>query len=337
MKQIVFVLFLFVCIFGFFAVANAQIGNLPQTEIDVQLLPENPKPNSTVSVVVNSYATNIDTAKITWKINGKIIKTGTGEKTFSFTVGGINTVTALDIIIETSSGETIEKNYNIKPTSVDLVWESEGFVPPFYKGKSLFSYQNKVTITAIPHITNANGQEISASNMVYKWTKDGSAITGASGFGKNSYSFVPSIISRPFTIEVNVSTTDSDGAGYASLYMAPSDPFILFYRKDPLYGIEFQRALFGNMGLGDLKEITVVGLPIFFGTTNSNSSDLTYKWAVNGSTINSGPALSTQVFRQNGDVSGTSNISLSVENSNKILQYASNNFYLTFGNNNSQE
>jgi hypothetical protein len=317
-------------------IARAQIGNLPQTEIEVQLLPENPKPNSTVSVFVNSYAANIDTSKITWKIDGKTIKSGTGDKTFSFKVGNTNTTTTLDIVIETTTGETIEKTYNIKPTSVDLLWESEGFVPPFYKGKSLFSYQNKITITAIPHITDTNGQEISANNMVYNWTKDGSALTGSSGFGKNSFSFVPSIISRPFTIEVNVSTMDSDGVGYASIDLAPSDPIVLFYRKDPLYGIGFQKALLGSVGIGSSREITTVGIPMFFGTTNANSADLVYKWYINGTSINSSPTQSTQVFRQNGDTVGTSNISLSIENDNKILQYATNNFIIMFGNSNNQ-
>lgn len=317
-------------------VAKAQIGNLPQTEIDVQMSPENPAPNSTLNVSVNSYAANIDTSKITWKIDGKTMKSGTGEKIFSFHVGDINTTTVLDIIIETTAGETIEKTYNIKPTSVDLLWESEGFVPPFYKGKSLFSYQNKITIIAIPHITDANGQEINTGNLVYKWTKDGSAITSASGFGKNSFSFIPSIISRPFTIEVNVSTADSDGVGYANIYLAPSDPIVLFYRKDPLYGIGFQKALSGSVGIGSSREITTIGLPMFFGTTNANSADLVYKWYINSTPINSSPTQSTQVFRQNGDTAGTSNISLSIENDNKILQYASNNFNITFGNSNNQ-
>lgn len=334
MRQFALVLFVFICISGVFTVASAQIGNLPQTQIDVQMSPENPGPNSTVNVSVNSYATNIDASTITWKINGKTINSGVGEKNFSFSVGDTKTTTVLDIVVETTTGEIIEKTFNVKPTSVDIIWESEGFVPPFYKGKSLFSYQNKITIIAIPHITNKDGQEIMTNKMVYSWAKDGSALTEASGFGKNSFSFIPSVISRPFTIEVTVSATDSDGVGYANIYLAPSDPFILFYRKDPLYGIGFQKALQGNIGLGGSKEIATVGIPMFFGTTKATSADLIYKWSINGSPINNGQPPSTQVFRQNGDVSGTSKISLSIESNNKILQYASNSFNLVFEKNN---
>lgn len=333
MRQLVFILML-VCTFGFFGVADAQLSNLPQTEIVVQMIPENPKPNDTVSVLVNSYATNIDTAKITWKINGKTMKSGTGEKNFSFKVGGMNTTTTLGIVIETSGGETINKTYNIKPTSVDLIWESEGFVPPFYKGKSLFSHQNKITITAVPHITNSSGQEIGAYNLVYKWKKNGSVIDGASGFGKNSYSFISSLISRPFSIEVDVSTVDSDATGYARIDLAPSEPFVLFYKKDPIYGIEFQKALQNNVELKNSVEITTIGIPMFFGTTDPNAPELNYKWYINGTPIDSGSGLSTQVFRQKEGTSGTSNISLSIENSKKILQYASGNFNLMFGSSN---
>ncbi|MFA5888731.1 MAG: hypothetical protein WCW47_00890 [Candidatus Paceibacterota bacterium] len=334
MRLSVFILS-FLCIFGFFGVANAQLG-LPQTGVNVELVPENPGPNETVYVSLVSYATNINSANITWKVNSKTQKSGMGEKTFSFTTGEINTTTTLEIVIETQEGETIEKTFRIKPVGVDLIWESEGFMPPFYKGKSLFSHQNKITVIALPHITSADGTQIGAKNLIYTWKKNGSTIESVSGFGKNIYSFVSSLISRPFEISVEVTTTDNSGVGYATLNLAPSEPLIVFYKKNPIYGIEFQKALSGAEELKNSKEITVVGVPLFFGITNLNSNDLSFKWFVNGSPINNDPTQSIQVFRQQEGTSGISNISLSIENSKKILQYASSNFNLIFGENSSQ-
>ena len=331
MKQPVFIL-LFICVFGFFGVANAQLNALPQTTINIEMSPDNPGPNEEVYVSLVSYITNINAANIVWKINGKTQKSGTGEKSFSFKTGEMNTTTTLEILIETQEGETIQKTFVIKPISVDLIWESEGLVPPFYKGKSLLSHQNKVTLIAIPHITSTNGTEIGIKNLMYTWKRNGTVIDTASGFGKNAYSFISPLISRPIDIAVEITTLDDSGVGYANLNLVPSEPLVVFYEKNPIYGIEFQKTLSGAKELKNSKEITVVGIPLFFGTTNLNSSDLSYKWSVNGSQINNDPRQAIQVFRQQEGVSGISNISLSIENGKKILQYASNNFSLILGN-----
>jgi hypothetical protein len=327
MKQLVFIL-LFACISGFFSVTNAQISTLPQTNINVSMTPENPGPNELVYVSVVSYSTNINAAKITWVVDGKIQKSETGAKSFTFKTGDLNTTTSLDILIETREGEVLEKNFKIKPVSIDLIWESDGFVPPFYRGKSLFSHQNKITVIALPHIMSESGNEIGAKNLIYTWKKNGSVIENASGFGKNSYSFISPLISRPFTISVEVVSVDNSGVAYGSLNLSPGEPSVLFYKKDPIYGIEFQNALSNTVELKNSKELVVVGVPLFFG-----KSGLVYKWAINGFPINTGDSGSTQVFRQVDGSSGTSRISLSVENPRKILQYAGNNFNLTFGNN----
>lgn len=336
MKYLAYTL-MFAGFLGIFGVANAQLqnptGGATGVDVGINMAPETPKPNGAVYISLTSYATDLNSASITWKLNDKIQKSGVGEKSFSFVAPNLNVSATLEIIIETTGGETVDKTIQIKPTSVDLIWESDGFVPPFYKGKSLFSHQNKVTVTAMPHIASADGTEILARNLVYTWKKDGSVVSAVSGFGKNSYSFVSSIISRPVDIEVDVTTTDTSGNGYASISLTPNDPSVIFYRKDPVNGIEFQKALQNTVDLNGLKELTVVGMPLFFGTTNINGQELIYKWLVNGLPADNGSGQSTQVFRPQEGVSGTSNISLSIENQNKILQYASKSFNLTFGSN----
>jgi len=317
---------------GFSSPLLAQVGNdLNKTNIDITIIPENPKPFEKVRVSVVSFSTNVNSANITWTVNGKQQKTGIGEKVFDFSVGDMNTTTTLDIIIQTQEGETINKTLSIKPTSVDLIWQSESFVPPFYKGKALFSHQNKITFIAMPHITGAGGAEIGAKNLVYRWKKNGSVQDSDSGYAKNTYTFIGSLISRPLNIEVDVSTTAGSDSGFANITVAPVEPTIIFYNKSPLYGIEFQKALVGVVGLKDLKELSVIAMPMFFGVQDPTSNSLSYKWAINGAPINNGNTTE-QVFRQKEGTSGTSNISLSIENQSKILQYANTQFNLSFGN-----
>ncbi|HEY4508700.1 MAG TPA: hypothetical protein VJC13_00230 [Candidatus Paceibacterota bacterium] len=330
MRYSIFLL-LIVFSFGLFNMAVAQVGtDLNKTVVDVTLTPENPKPLGQAYLSLTSYGTDLNSANITWNINGKTLKTGVGEKNFSFTVGDINTTTVVDIIIKTKEGEIVNKTLNIKPSAVDLIWQAEAFVPPFYKGKTLFSHQDYITFIAIPHIISPSGSEFPTNSLIYKWKKNGTVIDYTSGFGKNTYSFTGPLISRPFTIEVEVTTQNTDDVGYASTSVQPVDPSILFYAKNPIYGIQFQKALQGSVNLNPAKEINVVAMPYFFGSLDPTSSALTYKWAINGAPINNGN-LMEQVFRHVEGTSGTSNISLSIENSSKILQYASQSFALSFG------
>lgn len=322
-----------VCILGFFNVAHAQLFNLSQTTIDIQLVPEVPGPNEEIYVSLASYATDLNAANITWTVNGKNIKSAIGEKTFTFNTGGVGVKTTLSITIRTAEGELIEKSLTIKPTEVDLMWQSKSFVHPFYKGKAMFSHQNEITFIAIPHITNSGGQEIGVKNLIYKWKKNGTVIEDSSGFGKNSYTFNGPLISRPVEVSVEVSTLNDEGIAFNSTLVEPQDPFVIFYKKDPTYGIGFQRSLQGTVELNNSREITVVAMPFFFGTLIQSPAELLYKWFINGTPIGNDSGAYTQVFRQIEGVSGSSRISLSIENERKILQFSSKNFDLSFRSN----
>lgn len=327
MKRSIFtlsILFLFVIARATFA----QVGSSP-SDIEVSMYPETPAPNESVTVSVVSYITDINSADITWILNGQTSKSGKGLKTYTFNAGADNTTTVLTIRVKTGDGQTIENTLRIKPTSVDLVWQSESYTPPFYKGKALFSFQNKITFIALPHLRNSSGAEISPKNLIYTWKKNGSVQQNDSGFGKNTFTVQPSVIARQLDISVEVTSQDSSSRGFAMISANPTDPFILFYKKSPVYGIEFQKALSGTEDLKDNREITVVGIPFFFGVTEP-WQNLSYKWAINGKQIDSDLSQTTRIFRQTEGTSGKSNISLSITHGSKILQYTSKNFYLQF-------
>ena len=332
MKYVVFTLFVILSFVLFGNITWAQI-NFQQpvpTEIEVEMYPQNPGPNQTVIVSIKSYGTDLNSGKITWKINGKIEKSGLGIKNFEFRTGDMGVLTTLDITAETLQGEVVKKTIRIRPSSVDIMWQSYGFTPPFYKGKSMFSHQNKIMFIAIPHITGSGGVEVSAKNLIYTWKQNGSVIEYASGYGFNTYTLISPIISRPLNVEVEVVDPNNGGVGYAKIIATPESPSVVLYKKDPLYGIEFQKAFGEKVELKDSREITMVAMPFFFGTLDSNDSGLSYMWSINNILINDGVNMGTRIFRQQEGTSGTSRISLSIENSDEILQTASFGFNLMF-------
>lgn len=330
MKRLFLLCVVMLCTLSVYSVAYAQFNTGGGTSIDVQLSPENPGPDQNVTVQLESYSTDLNKAKISWAVNGKIQKTATGLRTFSFTTGSASSKTILGISIETVVGEIINKTYTIQPATVDLVWESESFVPPFYKGKALFSHQNKINFVAIPHIIGSNGQEIPAKNLIYKWTRNGTVLGDFSGYGKNTYTMIASVISRQLDVSVEVTSPDSSAVASNQTSVAPVDPMIVLYQRHPLYGIRFDQALGTNYTMDSSNEMSIVAMPFFFGITNLNNSPLSFVWKLNGGTIGNGSDGRSQTFRQQEGTSGTSRVDVAIENTEKILQSASSGLNINF-------
>ena len=54
--------------------------------------------------------------------------------------------------------------------SVDLLWQGNGYVPPFYQGRTIWSKQSGVTVLAL---TQGLGNP---SNLYFKWSKNGTSV-----------------------------------------------------------------------------------------------------------------------------------------------------------------
>ncbi len=327
MKRSLFILFAL----SLLALAPAVYAqySTDQTGLEINFYPENPAPNQTITVSVASYTTDINSANIVWTIDGKVFKSGKGVRTIEFTTGDSGKTTTLKVSVTTKEGEVITNTIPIRPISVDLIWQSESYTPPFYRGKALFSPQDTITFIAVPHIPSSNGSEISPKNLIYTWSKNGSVMESDSGYGKNTYTFTQSVIARAMDISVKVTSSNTNDVGFKLITIAPTEPAVMLYKKSPLYGIEFQKTLVGDIDLNDSKEIDVLAVPFFFGTTNP-AQWLTYKWNINGAKIDNDTSQTSRVFRQPEGVSGISNIAVSLVHSKKILQQAGAGFGLKY-------
>lgn len=297
---------------GLYSIAHAQYALSTENDIIVNLLPTDPAPGNRVYATAESYATNLDGATIRWTLNGKEIAKGTGVKNVSFIVGKLGQQSLLQVDITTAEGVSVQKEIRINPASVDILWEANTYTPPFYKGKSLFTPESTITFEAVPHIMR-NGKEIPAQNLIYKWTQNGTVLGDTNGYGKNKISFVGSIISRPIQMEVEVTDPISNDVAYSQINVTPADPMVMFYEKDPLYGVSFAKA-FGSTVSLVRNELEVLAVPFFYSPTN-----LEYVWTVNNDTLpgDNGPS---KVFRRVGDTFGIATVNLQINNTNKVLQ-----------------
>ncbi len=327
MKKIfIILLLLFLPLISF-----GQIG-LPEgikEQISIEFSNSTPDPLEVVSVSIASYTTNLNKADISWLVNGVLEKREVGATKFTFQVGEVGTRTNLSLNIIKSDGTTINKKYSFNPSEVDLLYLAETKTPATYSGKALFSNQAAVKVFAEPRILDANGRLISKENLVYNWKINDFAMQDLSGYGKDFIRYKGSLITRPLKISVEVSPTDSNSTAKKTIVLDPVDPSVLVYENNPVLGVMYEKAIVGDFSL-KRDEIEFQAEDLYF----SIDSLPVINWFLNGEKIYGSINEKNIVFKNEDESEGQADVSLSIDNTNRILQGNNYSFRLLFENNN---
>ncbi len=298
--------------------------------VTIRTIPSRPGPNQNVSIILESFATNLDRATITWLLNGKIQTDKVGQKTFSFKTGKAGSVSDILIIIKTPEGAVTQESLSIHPASVDLIAEAESYTPPFYRGKALYPFQGTVKVVALPNIVTSSGSTLNPKNLLYSWKVDGHPATSVSGYGKSFITFTGTIPLKPAVISVEVASLDQTYVAGNSITLTPVQPRVVFYEENPLVGTLYNKSLASSLFLKN-EEIKVVAIPYFSETSEREGGKLNYEWRINNNIIPGSSNKSGLAFRQEKGVSGMAAVSLQVSNPAKIFQFANANLSLFFG------
>lgn len=217
--------------------------------------------------------------------------------------------------------------YYLLPTTtysqtVDLLWQGETYTRPFYKGKSLWSRQSRITLVAIPQGLG------NAANLNYRWTKNGTILGNINGVGRNTLSFTDTILSRAQTIQVEIVGSSGEILAGTSVFVSPTTPRLLVYENNPLYGFMFHRAVGDSYELEE-GEVTFGAFPFFFSATSRLGQNINYEWRTNtGGVETAGSAT----YRAPEDTVGSSRIEVRVANEEKVAQTGGKSFLIEFGN-----
>jgi hypothetical protein len=291
--------------------------------VQISTDPEIPAPGQTVTVSVESFSTDLNSASIVWLVDGKNYSQGKGKKFIGVVAPPIGKNMSILVAIMTVEGREVKKAITLKSGGVDLIWESDGYVPPFYKGKALFAYENPVRITAMPHLAGVGGKELDPNTLVYKWTENDKAVQDQSGFGKQTI-LLQEGVPRPIDIKVEVTTNTGTEKATASMTLTPGNPSVSFYEEDPLYGVLYNKAITDNFHLTN-QEMSIRAVPYTF-----NIGGLSYLWSINNLERTDLSTNESITLRTKGDAEGSSDISLEVKNLQDILQGARNNTSIWF-------
>lgn len=238
-----------------------------------EVYPESPGPFTEVSIKLISYEIDLTKSNINWAVNGKDTgETGIGKTRFKTKTEEIGRQTSVEISIVSPDGKTLKKNLSFSPAEVDIIWQTDGYTPPFYKGKSLPTLGGKTRILAVPNFLSEDGIKIDPSKLTYNWRISG----GQSniGLGKRK---IAAQVNDPTGNIIFLEVVSPDGRISASktVLVRPMSESVIFYEDKPLLGTQYERGMTTLLKMND-REIALRAEPYFM-----TGGNIEYSWSLN--------------------------------------------------------
>ncbi len=310
------------------------LGASSQTQIEEQLSitfsPQYPGPNEFVDIDINSYQTDLDKSEISFYVNGTFNSGGVGVKSFSFLTGEVGETSNILIRIDKPNGSRTEKRYSITPGEINLYYEPQTYTPPFYKGRSEFSNQSDLKIFALANFVDNQGNAIPKNEIVYTWKINGEIKQRESGVGRDVYYYRSNLIPEPVQIILEASPINSQQISRVFGSITPSEPLILIYEKNPIYGTIFSQDI-KEGSISGREEIEVTAIPYFFDEDILSIGE--FEWFLNGK-VSDFFDLNNIIFRRVDNNPSNNNVSVEIINPSKIMQSKKYSFDLNFDQNN---
>ena len=319
MKKILKIFFsIFISQILFIHCAHADIS------ASISLNPKNPEPNSTISITLESYSFDVDTADITWEVRNKIVLEGEGRDVFTIRTGNVGEVIPITVTAKTASGDFIKQEINITPSSVSLLYEApKSYVPTFYEGRSLPSEGGTIRVSALPQLSD-NGVMLDPSRLAYSWYINDTIFKKASGIGKQSINVRLDYLHDTNEIKVVARTPLGNIATKTiTVYAHPVLP--LLYNYDPILGSDFTMLI--NKRYEAIKNFTLSLEPLY--VSIGESKEPTYTWYLNGLPATPIGGRVLELHPKENDY-GSKILTLDVFGPDRRLQSASNRIEIIF-------
>ncbi len=205
--------------------------------------------------------------------------------------------------------------------SIDLLWQGQTYIPPFYEGRALWSKQARIIMTAV---VSGLGDP---NSLIYRWSKDGSVLGSVSGIGKKSLTFSDNVFSDPITITVEVIGSNNATLAENTVSVEPREYAPMIYENNPLYGFMFHREV-GTGFMMDGQEATFTAFPFFANAAAKTAPSLSYKWSTNSG---GSEYQNTVTYRAPEDGAGIAKISLTLKDASDIIPAVNRSFLIKFG------
>jgi len=313
---------------GFFPFAVfAQLGQTPQ-DLSISVTPKYPGPFETVTASAVSYSFDLHRATYTWRQNGKIVSSGKDKTTFSFRTGAVGSRIDLELAAVPQSGGEFKALLPMRIGDITLVWSSDTYTPPGYRGKAIPTIGSAVHIIALPDFY-VGGARLSSKTLYYDWEINNTPILQSSGRGADTLTIAmnasPGV---PYKVVVTVSDEERRVTQQKRLDLVGREPSLLFYELDPLRGPIFQRAITKEFDLASGNEAQILAVPLF--TRQSLVPQFTATWKIDGKVIGEAAGTRPLILRYTSQQGNAARqyVSLDLENKSNPLQALTGSFLI---------
>ncbi len=317
---------LFALVMGIFFAVTTH-AQLTDDGVTVNVFPEYPGPYESVTISLTGYSANLDSSDIRWSENGKQVSGGVGKTDYTFTTKDVGVQTTITATITTPNSDSSTKRVVITPMGLDLLWEAtDSIVPPLYRGKSQPAPGARVKFVALPNMKKSDGTFLGAQDLVYTW-KHNYKTSGTGGYGKNAFMVTLSDLNPSEAVSVTAESRDKQLGSFKSMNLAPENPRILWYMASPLYGPQFESAVFDGHSISG-NDVSLIALPFFFSPKDTSSSKLTYEWSINDNPVNTGATPNILFLHRDTQEKGGAKINVHITNKGKLFQEATSELQL---------
>ena len=223
------------------------------------------------------------------------------------------------------------KTFVFTPSLVNLLWEADTTIPPFYLGKALYSAGSSYKIVAFPTVYSGSSR-IDPGALSYQWSHAGESVPDQSGLGRNTFVGPGDQLQAGEDVSVDVYYGTAK-VGQGAISIPVSDPQIVLYERDALRGVVYDTAMPQAIAL-QAPEITLQAEPFYFSTAAKAAGMIAYEWTINGDST-SGPdsARGILTLRQSGSGAGSAEVGVSMQNTNpdQFVQTAKTALQIVFG------
>ncbi len=255
--------------------------------VRMSIEPSYPHPQETATVTLESTLIDLSHADIVWYVDGKRVPGSATSLPVALSAAGSRT--SVSAQITTAEGSILGADTTITPTSIDLLYESDTYVPPFYAGRSLPSAGSTLRVQALVHFVRPDGSEVKPSDITYTWRRDGRVLGSVSGRGRDTLSTDAPYLYGSSVIALDAESVDGSFHGNASVTVRSVEPVLRLYQDHPLFGLRLDQAVASTSRFVE-REMTFAAIPFFGAFRTPTDPSLSYEWTVDGSHVDSSAA-----------------------------------------------
>ena len=318
-----------VLLFAVNEIAHAQFA-LPSlsTGLTLSSTPEHPAPNSTVRTSTQSLLVDLAASNITWYVNGVVIADGVGVTETSVVLGPLGSETVVRVEVR-GEGALASATGVFRPTEMELLWEGDSYVPPFYRGRALPTAGGSMRIFAIPHFLRPGSSSFtSPDELIYTWRKNNRIIQSVRGRGQHSITMDAPVLFGTDTISVEARTADGALRGFASVRISSVEPTLILYENHPIFGVLYHRALASGASIPE-TEVAFSAVPYFAPVQNPDSGLLSFEWRVNNTAVTSNPVRPSTITLNAEGTDGRATLELTLTHVTNFFLSAKNAWSIT--------